>query len=151
MQSARELYARGIDFDLSFVGWDLTPYIIPFDEEFRNLRILTHKGLADLYNWADLGVVFSPTNYSLLPHEMMACKLPVVEMRSETTEAVFKDGENITLAEPDPISIADKIEELLNNPEKRKQQAENAFEYVRQFSWEKSGRKVEEILKRELS
>jgi len=151
MQSARELYARGIDFDLSFVGWDLTPYIIPFDEEFRNLRILTHKGLADLYNWADLGVVFSPTNYSLLPHEMMACKLPVVEMRSETTEAVFKDGENITLAEPDPISIADKIEELLNNPEKRKQQAENAFEYVRQFSWEKSGRKVEEMLKRELN
>lgn len=150
MQSLRELYGRGIDFDLSLVGWDLTPYIIPFDEEFRNLRILTHKGLADLYNWADVGVVFSPTNYSLLPHEMMACKLPVVEMKSETTEIVFKDGENITLAEPDPIVIADKIEELLENQEKRKQQAEKAFEYVKQFSWEKSGRKVEEILKRGL-
>jgi glycosyltransferase involved in cell wall biosynthesis len=116
MQSLRELYALGIDFDLSFVGWDLTSYIIPFDEEFRNLRILTHTGLADLYSWADLGIVFSPTNYSLLPQEMMACKLPVLEMKSETTEKIFKDGENITLADPDPISIADKIEELLDNP-----------------------------------
>lgn len=150
MQGLRELYARGIDFDLSLVGWDLTPYIIPFDEEFRNLRILNHEGLADLYSWADLGIVFSPTNYSLLPHEMMACKLPIVEMKSETTEEVFKNGENITLAEPNPVDIADKIEELLNNPEKRKQQAEKAYEYVKQFSWEKSGRKVEEILKREL-
>jgi glycosyltransferase involved in cell wall biosynthesis len=148
IQGLRELSMRGIDFDLSFVGWDLTPYIIPF--EYRNLRVLNHKGLADLYNWADIGVVFSPTNYSLLPHEMMACKLPVVEMKGQTTEVVFKDGENVTLADPDPIAIADKIEELLNNPEKRKQQAETAYEYVKQFSWEKSARKVEEMLKREL-
>jgi len=150
MQGLREAYTRGLDFDLSFVGWDLTPYIIPFDEEFRNLRILNHKGLADLYNWADMGIVFSPTNYSLLPHEMMACKLPVIEMKGQTTEEIFKDGENITLADPDPIAIADKIEELLNSPERRKQQAETAYEYVKQFSWEKSARKVESILKREL-
>lgn len=149
VQALRELSTRGLDFDLSLVGWDVSPYIIPFD--YNNLRVLTHKGLADLYNWADIGVVFSPTNYSLLPQEMMACKLPVVELKSETTETIFKDGENITLAEPDPIAIADKIEDLLNNPEKRKQQAENAYEYVQQFSWEKSGKKVEEILKRELS
>jgi len=151
LQSLRELYSRGIDFDLSFVGWDLTPYIIPFDEEFRNLRILTHEGLADLYNWADIGIVFSPTNYSLLPHEMMACKLPIVELKSETTEEVFEDEKNISLAEPNPVSIADKIENLLNDPEKRKKQEETAYEYVKQFSWEKSARKVEEMLKQELS
>jgi glycosyltransferase involved in cell wall biosynthesis len=151
VQGLRELYARGIDFDLNFVGWDIASYILPFDEELRNLRVLTHEGLAKLYAWADLAVVFSATNYSLLPHEMMACKLPLVELKGPNTEAVFKDGENITLVEPDPIAIADKIEELLNNPEKRKQQAEKAYEYIQQFSWEKSGKKVEEILKRELS
>jgi glycosyltransferase involved in cell wall biosynthesis len=150
-QGLRELYTRGIDFDLSFVGWDLTGYVLPFDEDVRNLRILTHEGLAKLYSWADLAVVFSATNYSLLPHEIMACKLPLIELKGPNTEIVFKDGENINLAEPDPISIADKIEDLINNPEKRKQQAENAYEYVKQFSWEKSARKVEEILKRELS
>lgn len=148
IQALRELYIRGIDFDLSLVGWDMSPYIIPF--EFRNLRILTHEGLAKLYSWADIGVVFSPTNYSLLPHEMMACKLPVLELKRETTEIVFKDGDNITLADPNPMAIADKLEWMLNNSEKRKQIAENAYQYVQQFSWEKSGRKVEEILKREL-
>ena len=148
VQGLRELSRRGIDFDLSFVGWDLAPYIIPF--EYRNLRVLNHKGLADLYNWADIGVVFSPTNYSLLPHEMMACKLPVVELKGQTTEMVFKDGDNIILAEPDPIAIADKLEWLINNFAERQKLAENAYEYVKQFSWEKSGRKVEEILKRKL-
>lgn len=148
IQGLRELYMRGIDFDLSFVGWDLTPYIIPF--EYRNLRVLTHKGLADLYNWADIGVVFSPTNYSLLPHEMMVCKLPVLELKGQTTEYVFKEGQNITLADSDPIAIADKLEWLINNSEERRKLADNAYEYVKQFSWEKSGKKVEEILKREL-
>jgi len=148
IQALRELYVRGVDFDLSFVGWDLSPYIIPF--EFRNLRILKHEGLAKLYSWGDVGIVFSPTNYSLLPHEMMACKLPVLEMKSETTETVFRDGENIVLADPDPIAIADKLEWLLNNSVGRKKISENAYEYVKQFSWEKSGKKVEEILKREL-
>ncbi len=149
IQALRELDMRGLDFDLSFAGWDLSSYIIPF--EYRNLRILTHEGLANLYSWADLGVVFSPTNYSLLPQEMMACKLPILEMKSPTTEAIFKDGENITLAEPDPIVIADKLEWLINNLEERQKLAENAYEYVKQFSWEKSARKVEEILKRELN
>ncbi len=149
VQGLRELFMRGLDFDLSFVGWDISPYIIPFP--YRNLRVLSHEDLAKLYNWADIGIVFSSTNYSLLPHEMMACKLPILEMKSPTTEVVFKDGENIILADPDPIAIADKLEWLLNNPGERKQIAENAYEYVKQFSWEKSGRKVEEILKKELS
>jgi glycosyltransferase involved in cell wall biosynthesis len=150
IQGLRELEMRDADFDLSFVGWDLTPYIIPL-EEYRNLRILNHEELARVYNWADLAVVFSATNYSLLPHEMMACKLPVLEMKSETTETVFRDDENIVLTEPDPIAIADKLEWLINNPGERKKLADNAYKYVQQFSWEKSGKKVEEILKRELS
>ena len=150
VHSLKELYKRGLDFDLSFAGWDLTPYFIPF--KYRNLSILaTHEDLAKLYNWADLGVVFSPTNCSLLPHEMMACKLPVLEMKGPTTEAIFKDGYNITLAEPNPIPIADKIDYLLKNPGQRREIAENAYEYVRQFSWEKSAKKVEAILKRELT
>jgi glycosyltransferase involved in cell wall biosynthesis len=144
----KELYGRGLDFYLSFFGWDLAPYFLPF--QFRNLRILTHEDLAKLYNWADLGVVFSPTNYSLLSHEMMACKLPVLEMKGPTIETIFKDGYNITLAEPNPISIADKMDYLLRNPDKRREIAENARQYVRQFSWEKSAKKVEAILKREL-
>ncbi|MGA9754716.1 MAG: glycosyltransferase family 4 protein, partial [Desulfobaccales bacterium] len=149
VHSLKELHKRGLDFDLSFFGWDLAPYSMPF--KFRNLRILAPEDLAKLYNWADLGVVFSPTNCSLLPHEMMACKLPVLELKGPTTEAIFKDGYNITLAEPNPISIADNIDYLLRNPDKRREIAENAYEYVRQFSWEKSAKKVEAILKKELT
>ena len=90
------------------------------------------------------------TNYSLLPHEMMACQLPVLDLRGETLQGIFQDGENISLAEPNPMALADKIEDLLTNQEKRKAMVDNAYQYVKQFSWEKSANKVEEILKREL-
>lgn len=149
VQAFRELYKRGLDFDLSFFGWDISPYIIPFP--YHNLRILSHQDLAKLYNWADLGIVFSMSNYSLLPHEMMACQLPVLDLKGPTLEGIFQDGYNISLAEPNPISIADKIEELLLNPEKRKKIADNAYQYVQQFSWEKSAKKVEEILKNHIT
>ena len=47
------------------------------------------NALADLYRRATVGVVFSATNYSLIPHEMMACGLPVVELDGESTRADF--------------------------------------------------------------
>jgi glycosyltransferase involved in cell wall biosynthesis len=73
-----------------------------------------------------------------------------LELKRPTTEAIFRDGHDITLADPNPTAIADKIEWLLKNPDERKRIANNAFDYVGQFSWEISARKVETILKREL-
>ncbi len=98
--------------------------------------------LADLYRACDLGLVFSTTNYSLIPLEMMACALPVVEIDTPSTRAVFTDGE-VTLAKPSPYEIADAIEALLADPARRAEQVRRGRRFVEGTSWERSARAIE--------
>lgn len=144
VQAFRELYRRGLDFEVWFFGWEKIDFDVKFS--YRHLGVLNEKQLAYLYNNVDLGLVFSTTNYSLLPQEMMACRCPVLDLQGPTLAGIFTDGVNIFLAEPDPIKIADKIEEILHNKDKCQQVIEQAYQYVQQFSWQKSARKVETSL-----
>ena len=43
----------------------------------------TIKDLADLYRESTIGMVFSTTNPSLVPYEMMACGLPVIDLKTD--------------------------------------------------------------------
>lgn len=108
--------------------------------------VLPPAGLADLYRRATVGMVFSTTNYSLIPHEMMACGLPVIDLVGENTSAEFPDG-SISLAEPDPHRLADEIERLLADPAARAAQGDRALRYVQGLSWEQAGRRVEAALR----
>lgn len=148
VQSLRELFRRGHDFKAILFGWDESQPGLPFP--CKSLGILNHKQLAELYRQADLGLVFSLTNYSLIPQEMMACKLPVIDINSKTTRAIFKNNENIILADPDPVAIADAMEKLLHNNKLRNQIAESGYNWVKQFSWQESAKKVEQIIKNNL-
>src|SRR5262249_13970627 len=94
-----------------------------------------------------VGVVFSSTNYSLAPHEMMACGLPVVELASESSVLEFPP-DAITLAQPTPHDIADKIERLLDDHELREAQARHALAYVQPFTWERASKDVERAIVR---
>jgi glycosyltransferase involved in cell wall biosynthesis len=98
-----------------------------------------------LYNECDIGVCFSATNYSLVPQEMMMCKLPVVEIDLESTHAIFPEGV-VALAEPNPISIASKIHELVESKDMRHLTAENGYRWASQFSWQQSARDVESAI-----
>jgi len=130
-------------------GWDTRSQYIPF--KHKNMGILNHDQLRGLYNKATIGLVFSLTNCSLVPYEMMGCKLPVVEIKNGSTLTFFRDKKDIiTLCDPDPFSIANSIIHLLENKEKRKIIAEKAYEYVKHFNWEKSCKKIEDILYKEL-
>lgn len=149
MQTFRELDRRGFDFEAYFFGMPKMDFDVKF--KYRNLGILSHRQLAYLYNNIDLGIVFSTTNYSLLPHEMMACRCPVLDLKGPTLEGIFENDQNIFLAEPDPIKIADKIIWILENKKKCHQVVASAYQYVQQFSWKKSTKKVEKILLCEIS
>jgi len=144
VQAFRELNRRGVDFEVWLFGWENGGFEAKF--KCRNLGVLDQKNLACVYNNVDLSVVFSTTNYSLLPQELMACCCPVLDLKGPTTEAIFQDNENIFLAEPDPIKIADKIEFILTNKDIRDRVVKQAGQYVQQFSWKKSAKKVESIL-----
>jgi len=148
MLALEELAKTGIEFEVDFFGAALNFQKAPF--AFRDHGVASHDELARIFQKADVGVVFSATNYSLVPQEMMACSLPIVELDGESTRAIFPE-DTVTLAKPHPSNIAGAIEALISNPAKRRKQAKAALEWVRGFSWEQSAGLVENAIKDRLS
>jgi glycosyltransferase involved in cell wall biosynthesis len=135
--------ALGLEFHVDLFGEDSMPARSPFPCTCHG--ILNALQLAELYRSADIGICFSTTNYSLVPQEMMACGLPVVEIDGDSTRAVFPNGV-VTFTGPHPLAIAADVATLLNDRPRRRKQAAAALRWVSQFDWEKSARAVERAL-----
>ena len=70
----------------------------------KNVGLLpTLEDLASKYRRAKIGIAFSPTNPSLVPYEMMACGLPVIDV-DLPGEPMHKYGEDYLL-KPATFSI----------------------------------------------
>lgn len=137
------------DIEIVFFGQDDYPATPSF--EFTPLGILDHAELNRLYNEATVGLVISLSNYSLIPNEMMAAGLAVVDIKGDSMTSIYGDrNDKIFLAEPSPAHIARAIIALLDDEEKRAAQTSKAHEYVQQFTWDKATGKVEEMIVREL-
>jgi glycosyltransferase involved in cell wall biosynthesis len=136
---ARERPSIVVDFFGATMGAMKVPY------QYTDHGVLSDPQLAELYRGCTIGMVFSATNYSLIPHEMMACGLPVVDLMSPSTAGEFP-LDAITLCEPTPEAIARDIARLLADDALLGRQRERAFLYVRQLSWEKSARQIERAL-----
>lgn len=128
------LGAAGAPIEAHFFGSAALPFLAASYPAWHH-GILDPQGLARLYADCDLGLCFSATNYSLVPQEMMAAGLPVVELDGESTRAIFPEGV-VTLAGPDPADIADKIAALAADPARRIAQGQRALDWVGQFSWQ---------------
>lgn len=120
---------------------------ITFDAPFDYIDhgVLSSDELGELYRCCDVGVTFSATNYSLIPQEMMACDLPVVELNTECCRTVFPKN-TICLTNPHPQCIADSIVQLLENKDKTRQQVETAKNWIKGFTWETAARTVESAI-----
>ena len=105
---------------------------------FENRGVLSPAALAQLYNEATVGVVLSMTNPSLVPTEMLACGLPVVDVASEAMVATFGRDGPIRLAEFDPLALADAIEDALDAP-----RSPAGVEWVRSRTWENAAAQLE--------
>lgn len=136
------------DFEVYFFGQDTLPFV---ESNFHcfNMGVLNAEELAALYNDCDIGICFSGTNYSLVPQEMMACGLPILELNSQSTRDIFPD-DVVTLVGPDPVRMCDEISRFIDDHSARSEQAEKAALWVSQFSWDKSGRAIENAIKEKL-
>lgn len=115
----------------------------------QNLGVATPARLARLYNEATVGLSLSLTNYSLIPLEMMACGLPVVELSGRACESVFgEDDSLISLSRPDVVEIADRIIELIEDRDLHAARSAAGLQFARENDWEKSTARVVEILER---
>ncbi len=138
-----KLAAEGLPFQVDLFGGDLEATRAPFAATLHG--ILDAEGLAALYRACDLGICFSSTNYSLVPQEMMACGLPVLEIDRPSTRCIFPP-DAVTLSGPDPLHIAEDIKALLADGARRRKQAKAASAWVSQFSWEKSAGMIESAM-----
>jgi glycosyltransferase involved in cell wall biosynthesis len=138
------LNAQMPEVEIIFFGSEeLTPSP---DFPFVNCGLVRPDELAALFSSADVGVVFSLSNPSFVPLEMMACRCAVVEIESERWDGILAHGRNAWLVQPEAESVADGIIRLLKDKLLRDRIVENAWQQTRAMSWEKSARQIETIL-----
>ncbi|MFI5265323.1 MAG: glycosyltransferase family 4 protein [Candidatus Levyibacteriota bacterium] len=120
------------------------------DEKIKNVRFLGHFGndtkyLIKLYSRADVFVAPSVWDepLGLVILEAMACETPVVVTRKGGIPLAVKDGKNGLFIRPkDSKDIAEKVNFLLANPDKRFKMGKKAREIaVSKFSWDKIAQK----------
>ena len=104
---------RGARFLCVLFGEDVALDDVSFP--WTCVGVLPPRELAALYHTADLGLVLSLTNPSLVPQEMLACGLRVLEVDTALTRTAFADLPGCRLARPHPGDLADAIVELLDD------------------------------------
>ncbi|WP_153075920.1 methyltransferase domain-containing protein [Paraburkholderia bonniea] len=118
-----------------------------FPITFREV-LPTLDDLAQMYSNGDVGVAFSTTNPSLIPYEMMACGLPVVDLARGDNEVNYGGRQDIALlANPLPEKMALDLAALLANPDELARRREAGLAFVGQFpSEEEMARRIESLV-----
>lgn len=126
---------------------------IPF--KVTHLGLLpTINDLADLYRNADFGLVFSTTNPSLVPYEMMSCGCPVGDLDVELALSKYGNSQdNVFLLNPLPEKMGEELAEIFKHPKEIKKRAESGKMFVKnEFPTELEMAKiVERIIKDKVS
>lgn len=117
------------------------PVWMPFAHE--HLGVLGTDELARTFSQATAGLVLSMTNYSVIPQEMLACGLPVVELAGYSGEGIFGADGGVTFADFDPLAIAGALEGLLADREAWQQQSEAGIAWARGRTWDQGAEQVE--------
>ena len=144
----RTLFDLGDNFEIiTFGEKDLPDLGIPV--KVRHAGILDAEALATLYRKCTIGLVLSGTNYSLVPNEMMACGLPVVDIDAEHTRLSY-EPETAVLAEPTPEGLASAMSRLLNDSIFRETTAKAGLAATEHLAWDESNKLIEAFMQTSL-
>ena len=144
----RELFDLGDHFEIiTFGEKDLPDLGIPV--KVRHAGILDAEDLARLYRQCTVGLVLSGTNYSLVPNEMMACGLPVVDIDAEHTQVSYQP-ETAVLAEATPLGLASALSRLLNDASFRQNTTRAGLAATQQLHWDGSNTLIEAFIQESL-
>ena len=141
--TVRKLKAYGIELEVLYFGEAKT---------FRaaggvNLGQLNRSELAGLYRRADFGMVASMSNISLVPYEMHASGLPVIEF-ADGTYTHFLPADSAILTDITKTDIADELLAVIREPERLERMHRSAVEAMKGLSWENTGRQFHSILEK---
>ena len=117
---------------------------------FEQIGALPPEELPRLYSRATVGVVLSMTNPSLVPTEMLACGLPVVDVASDAMVTTFGREGPVVLADFDPLALAGAVNALLRDPAERARRSAEGIEWVQRRRWPTAAAQVEAGLREAL-
>lgn len=136
-----ELKKDGIHLILKYYGEDKSFTC----EGGVNLGVLNKKQLFELYKEADFGLVASMSNISLVPYEMLATGLPVIEFEDGTFPYFFPDNCAI-LTSLSYMDLYHKIKNAISNPIQLEEMNRNAKNHLSTLSWDKTAYQFHEVL-----
>jgi len=135
------------ELEIQLVGWDLDRYELPFPHVSHG--VLDEEELCALYNECAAGMVLSFTNMSLLPLELLACGcLPVVNDAQHTHLVPYED--QLQYGESSPRGLAAALYAAVVAAA-QPGRVEEAARVAAAFDWDRSNRRIEEIVLAELA
>ena len=143
LEHASEYFAeKGIVLEIAYFGMKKNHKV----RLGQNLGKLNKDQMLKLYNDSDFGMVASMTNISLVPYEMIATGLPVIEMQDGSFLSFFPSNSAL-LIDYNYKTLVEKIEESLKNPVILEQTSKNALKAIENLSWEKTAAEFSDILR----
>lgn len=142
-QVKEEFLKDGITLNIKYYGEDKSFKC----EGGENLGMLTKKQLFELYSKADFGIVASMSNVSLVPYEMLATGLPLIEFEDGTFPYFFPENSAILTS----ISYKDlylKMKEAILNPSILEEMHMNSKKHLETLSWDKTAKQFSDILEK---
>ena len=140
--TAEKLKENGIELEILYFGEAKT-----FNPKGgKNLGQLNKEELRKLYAKADFGLVASMSNISLVPYEMHASGLPVIEF-GDGSYPFFFGNDTAILTKIGEKDIAGKLLEVIKDPQKLREMDEKAGEKLKSLSWERTAKEFMGILK----
>lgn len=140
-KATKELQSMGISLEIYFFGFDKKTKI----KIGKNLGKLNRKEMIELYKKVDFGMVASMTNISLVPYEMLATGLPIIEFIEGSFTSFFPSGA-ATLVDFNYKMLCDELVKCITVNNIVKNQIQLAQKYLETLSWEHSCRQFIDIL-----
>lgn len=137
----RSLLSIGYKLEINYFGNGLP---ICIDNGLERGK-LSKKELHELYCECDFGMVASLTNISLVPYEMIASGLPVIEFSDGTFNYFFGEKTAI-LCNLSYKQLEEEIIYYVENPTELEAMTKRANDEILSLSWEKSALQFHNIL-----
>jgi len=141
MNTAKKLEKKGISLNVLYFG-EAKTFNVPGG---KNLGQLNKAEMNELYAKADFGMVASMSNISLVPYEMHAAGLPVIEF-ADGTYPYFFGTDSALLTKIGDNDIAKLLYDAINNPEKLDKMDKLAAKKLEGLGWANTGRQFLEIM-----
>ncbi|TFF96004.1 MAG: glycosyltransferase family 1 protein [Promethearchaeota archaeon] len=122
---------------------------LQWKQEYKDIKFIGFVPKNEIPHYYSLGDIFITYSHSfegfgLTPIEAIACGTPVICSSLPVFKEVLED--NAIFVEPrSPLKLAGAIVHLFQNEEKRIKLIKNAQKFIRRYSWESVGHKLEKV------